>query len=209
MKLLEKIAEFYRRRGRKALRLSTWFDVFVERYYPLGYGMPRDDGTFDRRAAWPNVFIHCFAEQLDEFAHDHGRWAVSVIMSGGYEEWRPRWKRWRTRRPGNVTFQAYDEPHLIKNLEPDTWTLFAVGPFVRPYLIYRPDQVVSREEMVENGERALTSLLPETPALLRKMEFRQRAKARFLAKKKTLTQLLPASPSVLEKVAARAEQRFT
>lgn len=176
------LIEFIAKHSPKALRLSVWDDIFVERYYPLRYGVPKEDGAPSKFAAWPNTFLHRFAEQLDEFPHDHGRWAISIILSGGYEEWRPKWDGWKKRTKGNITFQAYDEPHLIKNLLPNTWTLFTVGPFVRPYLIYRPNGVVSREEMVENGERALTSLLPVTPKLLERIKFRQRAKARFMAR---------------------------
>jgi hypothetical protein len=63
--------------------------------------------------------------------HDHPwRWAVSLILSGGYTEERRDGVRvsLRVRVPGNLNVILGDTFHRIASVQPDTWTLFVAGP---------------------------------------------------------------------------------
>ena len=70
--------------------------------------------------------------------HNHPwRWAVSLILAGGYVEerrvpsdlWTPKWSvERRTVRPWTLNRIAADDFHRVDLLEEDAWTLFLVGP---------------------------------------------------------------------------------
>lgn len=86
------------------------------------------------RTPWFRVFIHHIPSgDHDRYMHTHPwRWAVSLILRGGYTEIR--------RSPGSVCQQWRSHPrwaivswcerttHRILSVDPGTYTLFIAGP---------------------------------------------------------------------------------
>jgi len=116
--------------------LSRWYLVGSPRHpdgeWPFDQnGAPRE-GTF-----WPNktfgVYLHRFHRGDDELElHNHPwRWAVSLVLAGGYIEERrgPDDKvRIRFVRPGQLNLIRSKDFHRVDLIEKDAWTLFVVGP---------------------------------------------------------------------------------
>lgn len=83
-------------------------------------------------ARWPGVFLHKFyASDSDRSPHCHPwRWAVSLILTGGYMEWRldTDSKRWsyHLRRPWSFNVIRAHDYHKARLLDEERgcWTLF-------------------------------------------------------------------------------------
>jgi hypothetical protein len=117
---------------------------YLSRWYILGAPkMPDGSPVFDRigapreGAVWPikgvGVYIHRFHQGDDEpELHNHPwRWAVSLILAGGYiEERRDPDDRVRTRkiRPWTINFIRSGDFHRVDLLGEDAWSLFVAGP---------------------------------------------------------------------------------
>lgn len=94
---------------------------------------------------WLSARVHHIAsEDYDRAMHDHPWAFVSLVLSGGYVElrpmcpddpswvrmgdlWRERWVgRWRG--PGTLAFRRPTDRHVVKDVQPGTYTLFIYGP---------------------------------------------------------------------------------
>lgn len=89
----------------------------------------------DQKKYWWSLYLHrFFLPDLDRALHNHPwRWAVSLVLSGGYtEERRLADGRVITRRLGplSVNLLRHDSFHRIAELHGEPWTLFLVGPKV-------------------------------------------------------------------------------
>jgi hypothetical protein len=97
------------------------------------------------RNRWFNVYLHQILRDDDDRAlHDHPWWNVSILLSGGYLEWRSHaWSMgidvvWR--RAGSVVFRRAKTAHRL-TLGYDKvpcWSLFITGPVVREWGFHCP-----------------------------------------------------------------------
>jgi hypothetical protein len=127
LKLLEKL-------GRKRIvydRVDN--EPYLERYYLL----------FRERERFPfNVFLHKFLKSDPDDVHDHPWPFATLILRGGYWEWRPQFDgqgrkvcevaRWCG--PGSFRIAQATTYHRIE-LDPAVtcWTLFMPGPKQRDW----------------------------------------------------------------------------
>jgi hypothetical protein len=102
--------------------------LYLSRYKVVGW-MPGDT----RR--WPfSIYLHRFHRpDLDDAPHSHPwRWALALILTGGYFERRGEFgsgARYRSLRGGSLNFIQDDDFHVVLHLlGPEVWTLFIVGP---------------------------------------------------------------------------------
>ena len=79
-----------------------------------------------------NIFLHNFHKGDPDDLHDHPWPYCTIILKGGYHEYTPTGKHWRSR--GTIRFAGSRSLHRIE-LEPgvDTWTLFIPGPQLREW----------------------------------------------------------------------------
>jgi hypothetical protein len=120
------------------------FSPYLSRWYLLGAPrMPDKSWVFDKNgvpkegAMWNKqsigIYLHRFHRDDDELElHNHPwRWAVSIVLVGGYIEER-RGKndvvRVRIVRPWRINFIRAEDFHRVDLIEQDAWTLFFVGP---------------------------------------------------------------------------------
>lgn len=93
-------------------------DVYLDRYDLLD-------------TPWFAVVLHCFRRgDADPELHNHPwRWALSMVLSGGYSEERViRGSVYRrTVRPGRLNLIWADTYHRVDLLEGECWTLFVTG----------------------------------------------------------------------------------
>jgi hypothetical protein len=180
LRVIEKFAAFLASRGRKDLRvLRNGVTLFV-RYYPLLVGR----GV---RQRWPNVLLHNILHRFrDEMSHNHGRWVMSIILHGGYTEVREFGEV--VRRPGSVALLRPDEWHNVKDTQPDTWTMFVVGPQFRDahFLATKTGGVLTRTKADELDKGGLAGYHQETPELLARVDKRLRAMKRKVERDKKL-----------------------
>jgi hypothetical protein len=131
MKLFLKLLE---RMGRKRIvydRVDN--EPYLERYYLL----------FRERERFPfNVFLHKFLKSDSDDVHDHPWPFATLILRGGYWEWRPQFNyqgqkigeiaRWCG--PGSFRTARATTYHRIE-LDPSVtcWTLFMPGPKQRDW----------------------------------------------------------------------------
>ena len=83
------------------------------------------------------VFLHHFvASDPNDEVHSHPwGWALSVILVGGYREYRcvGDVRTVREYHPGDVNQLGPEDRHRIELLEADCWTLFLVGDYAQPW----------------------------------------------------------------------------
>jgi hypothetical protein len=100
---------------------------YLERYYVF----------LKNRERFPfNVFVHKFLKSDTEDVHDHPWPFLTIILKGGYWEWRPQFDatgrkvgeiaRWCG--PGSIRWTSARQYHRVE-LDPDVtcWTLFMPG----------------------------------------------------------------------------------
>jgi hypothetical protein len=119
---------------------------YLSRYYLMGKpSMPDGSPVFDvwgnprPGAAWPKggagIYLHRFHRgDSDPELHNHPwRWAVSLILAGGYREYlRTRGDDVASRdvKPGRVNAITADTFHRVELLDGECWSLFVAGPKV-------------------------------------------------------------------------------
>ena len=126
--------DWLERQGRKRIVMDRVNDEpYLERYY-----------VFLKDRTWfPfNVFIHKFLKSDPDDVHDHPWPYATIILKGGYYEWRPQFNadgkkigeiaKWCG--PGSFRLNSATSYHRIE-LDPDieTWTLFMPGPQQREW----------------------------------------------------------------------------
>ena len=123
--LLEKI-------GRKRIIKDRHGDEYMHRYY---LGFKEKLNAFDDVKPYPNIFIHkIYKSDEDRDPHDHPWNYLTVILSGGYWEYRPYFNdkglqvaefgTWRG--PGSIIWRRATDLHRLEMSEPTT-TLFIHG----------------------------------------------------------------------------------
>ena len=116
---------------------------YLSRWYFLGRPRMRDGSSpFDehgnpkKNIVWSRLpftlVLHRFHRSDDDLElHNHPwRWAVSLVLAGGYREERRDGneviRRWVL--PGDLNVIRHDTFHRVDLLEDDAWTLFLTGP---------------------------------------------------------------------------------
>jgi hypothetical protein len=80
---------------------------------------------------WALHVHHFHRGDNDAAVHGHPwRWALSLMLSGGYREWRPAHGALRPRdvRPGAVNLLTSETLHRVDLLDGEAFTLFLTGP---------------------------------------------------------------------------------
>ena len=86
-----------------------------------------------------SVYLHHFrGSDPQDTVHSHPWHAVSLVLAGGYREFRCEAgvETVRDLRPGDVNVLAPTDRHRIELLTPDCWTLFLVSAFEQPWQFY-------------------------------------------------------------------------
>ena len=100
-----------------------------------------------------SIYLHRFhTPDLDRALHNHPwKWAVSLVLNGGYLE--KREASLRRLWPGNLNIINHDTFHCIREIEEKTWTLFIVGPKVSSWGFSIPGRgfVPWRQRLRERG----------------------------------------------------------
>lgn len=116
--------------------LSRWYFVGAPKM-PDGSWPFDENGAPREGACWPNktwgLYLHRFHRSDDELElHNHPwRWAVSLVLVGGYfEERRLEDDTVKLRRiwPWTINIIRANDFHRVDLVESDAWTLFLVGP---------------------------------------------------------------------------------
>jgi len=167
------IARQYDRIGLKRLRVGTLGDVVVERYMLLGYGGGYD-GIGHR---FPNILLHHWVDRVDDlYLHNHGRWALSIVLSGGYRENFVTLARVRSR--WSVQILPPRRLHKVTDILPDTWTLFIVGPWQGETCVMTEEGTITRSQACARDSSGLTGVHRDTPELRRRIWIRRQVVAR-------------------------------
>jgi len=94
---------------------------------------------------WFGVFVHHMqAPDPGRDLHDHPWWFASMILKGGYAEYRAlardsQRRRILHRRPWSWKALRREECHTIFYLQDDTWTLVLHGPRRGTWGFYKDD----------------------------------------------------------------------
>jgi hypothetical protein len=104
---------------------------YLTRYFLAGWN-PQS------RQSGPAVFLHHFvASDAADAVHSHPwGWSASVILVGGYREWRCDAAGRATvqeYRPGAVNVIEAAARHRIELLAEDCWTVFLAGDYAQPW----------------------------------------------------------------------------
>lgn len=133
-KMKSKFFELMERWGRKRIvydRLDN--EPYLERYYIF---------LKDRKRFPFNVFLHRFLKSDPDHVHDHPWPYATLILKGGYYEWRPQFNakgekigeiaKWCG--PGHFRVCGANTYHRIE-IDPgvECWTLFMPGPQKREW----------------------------------------------------------------------------
>lgn len=173
LKIIHAFARFLTKLGRKDLRVTRVGDVLFERYYLVFRG--RGDRWKSR-----NVVMHHFFDTFNEdYAHDHGRNCLSIILAGGYTEQREFGKV--VRGPGSMCYLRYNEWHNVSNVLPNTWTIWFVGREQKEPDFIGPNGVgiITRAESIKREKHEVSGVRPETPELLVLIDRRRKAVERL------------------------------
>jgi hypothetical protein len=114
------------------------FSPYLSRWYLVGrqpaldaFGNPIHEKDTGGGESW-KVFLHRFHRSDDDAdPHNHPwRWSLSLVLAGGYLEWRLEDGRMRPRvvMPGNLNLIRANDYHRVELLQEDAWTLFIAGP---------------------------------------------------------------------------------
>ncbi len=140
----------------RVIRDRTGVQPYLSRYYLRGRpymedgsspyndsGNPKVDAIFPKGIG---IYIHRFHQSDgDRALHNHPwRWAISLILAGGYKEERRvssphastadgRWREEMTvetfeYHPGDLNILTSETFHRVDLFEEDAWSLFVVGP---------------------------------------------------------------------------------
>lgn len=149
------LKNLFQRLGRyRVIRDRVDDEPYLERYY-----------VFLRDRTWfPfNIFVHKFLKSDPDHVHDHPWPFVTVILRGGYWEWRPLWDAQGRRQgetaqwhgAGSMRWAGATTYHRIE-LDPDVtcWTLFMPGPKQRDWGFLVKNKWVQWEQYLEQRKTA-------------------------------------------------------
>jgi len=104
---------------------------YLDRYFVAGWS-PTDRQHFGA------IYLHHFlASDPDDQVHSHPwGWARSVILVGGYREYRcdrAGGAIVRDYLPGEINVLEPEDQHRIELLEGDCWSVFLAGSYAEPW----------------------------------------------------------------------------
>ena len=150
--MFQKFLSWLDRRGRKRIvydRIDN--EPYLERYYLF---------LKDRGEHFPfNIFLHKFLKSDIDDLHDHPWPYATLILRGGYWEWRPQFDadgkkigeiaKWCG--PGSFRWASANTYHRIE-LDPNVtcWTLFMPGPKQRDWGFLVKNRWVQWEQYLAN-----------------------------------------------------------
>lgn len=130
------------------------------------------------KTPWFAICLHWLHKPDPEpFLHDHPVTFLSVILRGGYCEWRSQLEadglhhtRWRNHSFLNFIRASSDDRHRIIFVVPDTLTLCLMGPKTREWGFHTPngwqywrdyyaDQRAAREKLSTDTSSQVTNLM--------------------------------------------------
>lgn len=126
LRLLDKL-------GRKRVIIDNNNEEYMHRYYLL---FKEKLNAFDTVKPYPNMFIHkIIRSDADGDPHDHPWWYCTIVLAGGYYEWRPytspagvtiQKRYWIG--PGSILWRRAESLHRLelKDNNP-AWTIFIHG----------------------------------------------------------------------------------
>ncbi len=129
----------------RVIRDELGREPYLSRWYLLGSPtMPDGSSPFDGKgdpkptAKWHSPFglyLHRFHQSDTNNGHLHShpwRWAMSIVLVGGYVEFRRHGDAVRSRKvtPLALNFIRGTDYHRVELLEDDAWSIFIVGPKV-------------------------------------------------------------------------------
>lgn len=104
--------------------------LYLTRYYLLGWV-----GRLFKRFLPLNLYLQHFSLSDEPTPHNHPRWFLSLILKGGYQEWRITPTTGTSFRydvvdfaPGCVNWIPPHRYHWVDLKKRDCWTVCVVGP---------------------------------------------------------------------------------
>jgi hypothetical protein len=149
--MFAKFLKFLEARDRKRIVMDRASDEpYLERYYVF---------LKDRGESFPfNIFLHKFLKSDPDDVHDHPWPYATLILKGGYWEWRPQFDSQGRKTgeiakwcgPGSFRWAGANTFHRIE-LDPDVtcWTLFMPGRKQRDWGFLVKNQWIQWEEYLK------------------------------------------------------------
>ena len=133
---LEMILKLLESLGRKRVILDADNEPYLTRYYLF---------LKDRKWFPFNIFLHNFHKGDPDDLHDHPWPFITIILKGGYWEYTPTGKYWRS--AGTIRLAGSNQLHRVE-LEPGVavWTLFFPGPVIREWGFMKKGKWVQHEK---------------------------------------------------------------
>lgn len=119
--------------------IGGWENPYIRRWWVI----PKN--------RWFNIYLHNQVRDDDDRAlHDHPWWNISIILKGGYIEWKPQSQYVKgdhppaimphVRNPGHIIFRRATDSHTLQ-LHNDghtgkptpSWSIFITGPKKRDW----------------------------------------------------------------------------
>lgn len=152
-------------------------DICLDRYYLLF--PPLNDFLL----RLPNIYYHEFHEKTNyvkEIEHDHARWGISYVISGGYTESK-NWRDPTERTTGSLAIFKPDTVHRIITTQQNTKSVFIVGPRFGVVKFYYRDSMtpIPKSEWPKVG--ITMGHDAATPEFLKKLDRRRRAYAKLMS----------------------------
>jgi hypothetical protein len=142
--------------GRKRIVMDrTSNEPYLERYYLF----------LKEREGFPfNIFLHKFLKSDPDDVHDHPWPYATIILKGGYYEWRPQFDNQGQKTgeiakwcgPGSFRWAGANTFHRIE-LDPDVecWTLFMPGAKQRDWGFLVKNKWVQWEEYLKTRKASV------------------------------------------------------
>jgi hypothetical protein len=122
---------------------------YLARWYLVGERPETDaQGNLVKgpRPSGPQIYLHrFFRSDPDEELHSHPwKWAIAIVLAGGYTEERRVGDRVITKRrgPGSINLILADDYHRVDLIGDDSWSLFIAGPKVKGWFFWCRERLV-------------------------------------------------------------------
>jgi hypothetical protein len=154
--MFSKFLKWLEARGRKRIVMDrTSNEPYLERYYLF----------LKERESFPfNIFLHKFLKSDPDDPHDHPWPFATLILKGGYYEWRPQFDSQGNKigeiakwcGPGSFRICGANSFHRIE-LDPDVtaWTLFMPGAKQRDWGFLVKNKWVQWEDYLKNRKASV------------------------------------------------------
>lgn len=137
--ILQRIADWFKKRGKSKMITKLNGDYYLERFYVL---FPL---SWEKYIPF-NVYLHRFYSSDEGDLHDHPWHNASLVLTGAYFEQTPLPPEWEDiihssysmRRAGDVIFRKATDRHKIELInDKPVWTLFFMGRRFREWGFYK------------------------------------------------------------------------